>query len=178
MDAMAEALAQAEGEQDMEKKIEQALACPCLGEPLTRPRLAMPAGQMRKACSRCSLASAQTPAPRLHPGGVHLCVLNKQSPLVIPLRVCPAGDLKEGPCGPVFVHAFGCFIRSEHEDKGMDCLPEFAAFQVGLLHRCTSRLLPHCQDNWPSAQLSAWSNVGTPAPRCTLRCCHASVAGR
>ncbi|KAL4442930.1 hypothetical protein ABPG77_008421 [Micractinium sp. CCAP 211/92] len=72
MDAMAEALAQAEGEQDMEKKIEQALACPCLG------------------------------------------------------------DLKEGPCGPVFVHAFGCFIRSEHEDKGMDCLPEFAAFQACL----------------------------------------------
>lgn len=32
MDAMAEALAQAEGEQDIEKKIEQALACPCLGE--------------------------------------------------------------------------------------------------------------------------------------------------
>lgn len=30
----------------------------------------------------------------------------------------------------MFVHAFGCFIRSEHEDKGMDCLPEFAAFQV------------------------------------------------
>jgi len=29
--AMAEALAQAEGEQDMEKKIEQALSCPCLG---------------------------------------------------------------------------------------------------------------------------------------------------
>ena len=36
MDAMAEALAQAEGEQDMEKKIEQALACPCLGEPVGR----------------------------------------------------------------------------------------------------------------------------------------------
>ena len=30
--AMAEALALAEGEQDMEKKIEHALACPCLGE--------------------------------------------------------------------------------------------------------------------------------------------------
>lgn len=29
--AMAEALAQAEGEQDMDKKIEQALSCPCLG---------------------------------------------------------------------------------------------------------------------------------------------------
>ena len=41
-----------------------------------------------------------------------------------------AGDLKEGPCGPTFVHAFGCFIRSEHEDKGMDCLEEFKAFQV------------------------------------------------
>ena len=29
--AMAEALSQAEGEQDMEKKVEAALACPCLG---------------------------------------------------------------------------------------------------------------------------------------------------
>lgn len=72
MDAMSEALASAEGETDVEKKIEQALACPCLG------------------------------------------------------------DLKEGPCGPVFVHAFGCFIRSEHEDKGMDCLPQFSAFQACL----------------------------------------------
>lgn len=70
--AMAEALAKAEGEQDMEKKIEAALACPCLG------------------------------------------------------------DLKEGPCGPVFVHAFGCFIRSEHEDKGMDCLDQFKDFQLCL----------------------------------------------
>ncbi|PSC72916.1 coiled-coil-helix-coiled-coil-helix domain-containing 4 [Micractinium conductrix] len=72
MDAMAEAMAMAEGEEDMDKKIEAALACPCLG------------------------------------------------------------DLKEGPCGPSFVYAFGCFMRSEHEDKGMDCLAEFAAFQACL----------------------------------------------
>jgi intermembrane space import and assembly protein 40 len=38
--------------------------------------------------------------------------------------------LKEGPCGGAFVHAFACFIRSEHEDQGMDCLDEFKAFQV------------------------------------------------
>lgn len=69
---MAEALAQADGEDDVEKQIEAALACPCLG------------------------------------------------------------DLKEGACGPTFVHAFGCFIRSEHEDKGMDCLEQFKAFQVCL----------------------------------------------
>ena len=48
-----------------------------------------------------------------------------------PALACPClGDLKEGPCGPSFVYAFGCFMRSEHEDKGMDCLAEFAAFQV------------------------------------------------
>jgi intermembrane space import and assembly protein 40 len=40
-----------------------------------------------------------------------------------------AGDLKDGPCGSNFVEAFSCFIRSDHEEKGMDCLPQFAAFQ-------------------------------------------------
>lgn len=68
----AEALQHSEGEQDLEKKIDQALSCPCLG------------------------------------------------------------DLKEGPCGPTFVHAFTCFMRSDHEDKGMDCLDQFKDFQVCL----------------------------------------------
>ncbi|EFN58569.1 hypothetical protein CHLNCDRAFT_140714 [Chlorella variabilis] len=86
---MAEALAQADGEDDVEKQIEAALACPCLGE-LRRP---------------------------------HWC---------LPFARRTIRDLKEGACGPTFVHAFGCFIRSEHEDKGMDCLEQFKAFQVCL----------------------------------------------
>ena len=46
---------------------------------------------------------------------------------VVPPR---AADLKEGPCGDVFSHAFRCFIKSDHPDKGMDCIPQFKAFQV------------------------------------------------
>ncbi|KAL4857952.1 Mitochondrial intermembrane space import and assembly protein 40 [Chlorella vulgaris] len=72
--AMAEAMSHAAGEENVEKKIEAALSCPCLG------------------------------------------------------------DLKDGACGPSFVHAFSCFIRSEEEDKGMDCLDQFKAFQVCLQH--------------------------------------------
>jgi intermembrane space import and assembly protein 40 len=66
----AEALSGADGEEDAAKRVDDALACPCIA------------------------------------------------------------DLKEGPCGPKFVDAFKCFIVSEHEDKGMDCLEEFRHFQV------------------------------------------------
>ncbi|KAL6771997.1 hypothetical protein ACKKBG_A28580 [Auxenochlorella protothecoides x Auxenochlorella symbiontica] len=40
-----------------------------------------------------------------------------------------AADLREGPCGTSFSGAFRCFIKSEHPDKGMDCIPQFKAFQ-------------------------------------------------
>lgn len=110
MEAMAEAMASAAGEEDIEKKVEQALACPCLGASLLPPR-----------CTDCT--NGQRPVPACAESsnscrGPALCSLT------------PAGDLKEGPCGPVFVHAFGCFIRSEHEDKGMDCLEDFKKFQA------------------------------------------------
>lgn len=43
---------------------------------------------------------------------------------------CPCvADLREGPCGTSFSGAFRCFIKSEHPDKGMDCIPQFKAFQ-------------------------------------------------
>lgn len=50
-------------------------------------------------------------------------------PLSPPPAPLLAGDLKEGPCGSTFVEAFSCFIRSEHPDRGMDCIPQFQSFQ-------------------------------------------------
>lgn len=65
MDAMAEALAQAEGEQDMEKKIEQALACPCLGEPVGRGLhvLVRPTVQGLNACDSQAQACRRLECP-------------------------------------------------------------------------------------------------------------------
>eukprot|EP00239_Pterosperma_sp_CCMP1384_P004769 CAMPEP_0197856836 /NCGR_PEP_ID=MMETSP1438-20131217/29327_1 /TAXON_ID=1461541 /ORGANISM="Pterosperma sp., Strain CCMP1384" /LENGTH=121 /DNA_ID=CAMNT_0043472429 /DNA_START=104 /DNA_END=469 /DNA_ORIENTATION=- len=44
---------------------------------------------------------------------------------------CPCvADLKEGVCGPNFIEAFSCFIRSTEEEKGSDCLPAFQGLQM------------------------------------------------
>lgn len=43
---------------------------------------------------------------------------------------CIAG-MKEGPCGSVFLEAYKCFLRSETEPQGMDCMEHFVA-----IHSC------------------------------------------
>lgn len=45
------------------------------------------------------------------------------------MNINRAGDLKDGPCGQTFVGAFSCYIKSTHEEKGMDCLDQFKEFQ-------------------------------------------------
>ena len=43
---------------------------------------------------------------------------------------CPClGDLPKGPCGDRFKTAFRCFIFSEAEPKGADCIDAFAAMK-------------------------------------------------
>ncbi|KAL0027104.1 hypothetical protein WJX79_006376 [Trebouxia sp. C0005] len=43
---------------------------------------------------------------------------------------CPClDDLKEGPCGPSFVAAFSCFLKSRANEKGSDCVASFQAMQ-------------------------------------------------
>jgi len=46
---------------------------------------------------------------------------------------CPCvSHLKEGPCGPQFVEAFSCFIRSQESDADqVDCAADF-----GVLKEC------------------------------------------
>lgn len=40
---------------------------------------------------------------------------------------CPCiSKMKNGPCGTLFLTAFECFLRSEAEPKGSDCVPSFA----------------------------------------------------
>lgn len=41
---------------------------------------------------------------------------------------CLKGAL-EPPCGPVFKEAFSCFVASQTEPKGEDCLEKFVALQ-------------------------------------------------
>jgi intermembrane space import and assembly protein 40 len=39
---------------------------------------------------------------------------------------CPClGGMADGPCGPEFKAAFSCFVFSEEEPKGMDCIDKF-----------------------------------------------------
>ena len=43
---------------------------------------------------------------------------------------CPClGGMAHGPCGPEFKEAFSCFVFSEVEPKGIDCVEKFKAMQ-------------------------------------------------
>lgn len=43
---------------------------------------------------------------------------------------CPClGGMAHGPCGPQFREAFACFIHSEEEPKGIECVEKFKAMQ-------------------------------------------------
>jgi intermembrane space import and assembly protein 40 len=43
---------------------------------------------------------------------------------------CPClGGMADGPCGPQFKAAFSCFVYSEEEPKGMDCIDKFKYVQ-------------------------------------------------
>jgi intermembrane space import and assembly protein 40 len=43
---------------------------------------------------------------------------------------CPClGGMAHGPCGPQFREAFACFIHSEEDPKGIDCVEKFKGMQ-------------------------------------------------
>lgn len=43
---------------------------------------------------------------------------------------CPClGGMAHGPCGPEFREAFSCFVYSEGEPKGIDCVEKFRGMQ-------------------------------------------------
>lgn len=43
---------------------------------------------------------------------------------------CPClGGMAHGPCGQEFRNAFSCFVYSEQEPKGLDCIDKFKAMQ-------------------------------------------------
>ena len=45
---------------------------------------------------------------------------------------CPClGGMAHGPCGEDFKTAFSCFVYSEEEPKGMDCIDKFQCVYVG-----------------------------------------------
>ncbi|KAJ7924902.1 hypothetical protein B0H13DRAFT_1167207 [Mycena leptocephala] len=44
---------------------------------------------------------------------------------------CPClGGMAQGPCGPQFREAFSCFVYSEDEPKGINCVEKFQAMQT------------------------------------------------
>jgi intermembrane space import and assembly protein 40 len=43
---------------------------------------------------------------------------------------CPClGGMAHGPCGPEFREAFSCFVYSEDEPKGINCVEKFKGMQ-------------------------------------------------
>jgi len=43
---------------------------------------------------------------------------------------CPClGGMAHGPCGPAFKEAFSCFVYSEDEPKGINCVEKFQSMQ-------------------------------------------------
>lgn len=55
---------------------------------------------------------------------------------------CPClGGMAQGPCGTEFKSAFSCFVTSDAEPKGMDCLDDFRAMQ-----ECFRRYPEHYKD--------------------------------
>lgn len=43
---------------------------------------------------------------------------------------CPClGGMADGPCGEEFKAAFSCFVHSEDEPKGVDCVEKFRGMQ-------------------------------------------------
>lgn len=43
---------------------------------------------------------------------------------------CPClGGMADGPCGPQFKEAFSCFVYSNDEPKGVECVPKFRNMQ-------------------------------------------------
>ena len=45
------------------------------------------------------------------------------------MSVTSAEDLVHGPCSETFIASFSCFMRSNEEVKGLDCVELFSKFQ-------------------------------------------------
>lgn len=55
---------------------------------------------------------------------------------------CPClGGMATGPCGEEFKAAFSCFVYSEEEPKGMDCIDKFKYVSIHLKIAESSSLL-------------------------------------
>lgn len=56
---------------------------------------------------------------------------------------CPClGGMADGPCGEEFKEAFACFVYSETEPKGIDCIKKFEAMRT-----CFRRYPEHYKDH-------------------------------
>lgn len=52
---------------------------------------------------------------------------------------CPClGGMAHGPCGEEFKTAFSCFVYSNEEPKGMDCIEKFQYVKKQCLHLANS----------------------------------------
>lgn len=78
---------------------------------------------------------APRPSSRLFPRSLtdpvpthYLLLLRSRSTCSYASHQC-LGGMAHGPCGPQFREAFSCFVHSEEEPKGVDCVEKFKNMQ-------------------------------------------------
>ena len=80
---------------------------------------------------------------------------------------CPClGGMPHGPCGPEFREAFSCFIHSEDEPKGINCVEKFKSMQDCFrahpdVYGEGAFLLVYCFDNFEYCWLISYCTLFT-----------------
>jgi mitochondrial intermembrane space import and assembly protein 40 len=73
---------------------------------------------------------------------------------------CPCIDaMRDGPCGDDFISAYRCFLQSDTEPKGMDCVERFSSMQT-----CMGEHPEHYLDDGPEEGEGAAAFSGKDEP--------------
>lgn len=78
---------------------------------------------------------------------------------------CPClGGMAQGPCGEDFKAAFSCFVFSDVEPKGMDCVEKFQAMQT-CFRKHPEIYAEEIDDDQPKEGESAGASYDAPVPK-------------
>ncbi|KIK67332.1 hypothetical protein GYMLUDRAFT_37428 [Collybiopsis luxurians FD-317 M1] len=84
---------------------------------------------------------------------------------------CPClGGMAHGPCGPEFREAFSCFVYSEEEPKGINCVEKFQAMQTCFrVHPevYADEIMDDEEEGKPTEDASAGAEQASPSTRTT-----------
>ncbi|KAJ7217970.1 hypothetical protein GGX14DRAFT_439094 [Mycena pura] len=76
---------------------------------------------------------------------------------------CPClGGMAHGPCGPEFREAFSCFVHSEDEPKGINCVERFQAMQSCFREHPETYASEIADDDAAEAAMAAELEIAVP----------------